>query len=95
MPNNVASICDAVDRWRDDDTLDAPMLEAEHAYFRARYFDGGAVTHHFQHLHLPANALDAVNGAFVGIAMCQIAVSEEPLGRSHPWRGLPRSVWIL
>lgn len=41
------AICDAVDRWRDEGTLDAQMLEPELAYFRARYFEGGAVTHHF------------------------------------------------
>lgn len=51
------AICNALDRWRDEGTLDAPMFEPELAYFRARYFEGGAVTDHFQHLHLPANAL--------------------------------------
>ena len=51
------AICDAVDHWQNEGTLDAPMFEPELAYFRARYFEGGAVTHHFEHLHLPANAL--------------------------------------
>lgn len=51
------AICYAVDRWRDEGTLNAAMLETELAYFRARYFEGGAVTHHFGHLHLSANAL--------------------------------------
>ena len=51
------AICDAVDHWQNEGTLDAPMFEPELAYFRARYFEGGAVTHHFEHLHVPANAL--------------------------------------
>ena len=36
------------------------------------------------------SVVDAVDGSSTGIAMCHIAVFEEPLERSHPWNRLAR-----
>ncbi|AZO34227.1 MAG: hypothetical protein EOS76_01240 [Mesorhizobium sp.] len=49
------AICDLVDGWQKDSTLDATSLDPELAYFRQRYFDSGAFTDHFGHLHVRRN----------------------------------------
>lgn len=52
---SASSICDMVDRWQKDGTLDAPSFDPELGYFRQRYFANGAFTDHFDHLHLRKN----------------------------------------
>lgn len=52
---SAASICGVVDAWQRAETLDAPSLDPELAYFRRRYFGNGAFTDHFDHLHLRGN----------------------------------------
>lgn len=48
---NVKNICAAVETWHQTGTLSADAFDAELAYFRGRYYAGGAFTYHFDHLH--------------------------------------------
>jgi hypothetical protein len=60
-------ICAKVDEWRDAGTLEADQYAPELAYFRQRYFDNGAFTHHFPHLHLrPADQPAVVQSVLDG-----------------------------
>ncbi|WP_369051395.1 hypothetical protein [Burkholderia gladioli] len=60
-------ICTKVDEWRDAGTLDTDEYAAELAYFRERYFANGALTHHFEHLHLrPADQPAVVQSVLDG-----------------------------
>lgn len=52
---STSTICDAVDAWQNAGILDAQLLDPELTYFRQRYFANGAVTGHFEHLHLRRN----------------------------------------
>lgn len=51
---SAATICAAVEGWRDAGTLDAAASDDALAYFRDRYFKAGQFTYHFDHLHLRA-----------------------------------------
>ena len=62
---STSAICDVVDAWQNDGTLDAQSLDPELAYFRQRYFANGAVTDHFQHLHLRKNNQQALVRAVI------------------------------
>lgn len=62
---SAAAICNAVDRWTKEDTLDAPSFDPELAYFRQRYFAHGDLTEHFHHLHLHNNDQEAFVRAVV------------------------------
>ena len=62
---SATAICDAVDRWTNEGTLDAPSFEPELAYFRQRYFAHGEFTEHFHHLHLHNNDHEAIVRAVV------------------------------
>jgi hypothetical protein len=56
-----------IDAWTADGTLDADGYDAELAYFRNRYFDGNALTHHFPHLRLrPSDYPDLVRAVIEG-----------------------------
>lgn len=60
-------ICSKVDEWRDTETLDAVHYDAELAYFRQRYYNNGAFTPHFAHLHLrPADQPAVVQSVLDG-----------------------------
>lgn len=59
------SICDLVDGWQKDGTLDAPSFDPELGYFRQRYFANGAFTDHFDHLHLRRNDQEGVVRAVI------------------------------
>jgi hypothetical protein len=49
---SVDSIEQAVQRWKQGGALMTSMFESELEYFRDRYFQNGAPTYRFQHLHL-------------------------------------------
>lgn len=51
---SAATICAAVEGWRDAGTLDPAPFDDAFAYFRDRYFKAGQFTYHFDHLHLRA-----------------------------------------
>jgi hypothetical protein len=51
---SAASICTAVEGWRDAGTLDAAAFDDALDYFRDRYFAAGQFTYHFDNLHLRA-----------------------------------------
>jgi len=52
---SVRSICDIVDGWKKDGTLDATSFDPELGYFRQRYFANGAFADNFGHLYLRKN----------------------------------------
>src|SRR5688500_13440168 len=52
---NANRICNVVDAWRGEQTLQAESYDSALAYFRQRYFADGDVTHHFHNLHLRNN----------------------------------------
>lgn len=54
------AICDVVDSWQKEGSLDAASLDPEIGYFRQRYFANGAFTYHFDHLHLRKNDQEAL-----------------------------------
>jgi len=60
-------------RWLAAGTLNAATFEPTLSYFRERYFQNGAETHHFQHLRLhkadrPDLVRSVLSGASVGVA---------------------------
>lgn len=60
-------ICTKVDEWQAAGTLNTDQYGPELAYFKQRYFANGAVTHHFEHLHLrPADQPDIVRSVIDG-----------------------------
>jgi len=52
---SAARICSVAKSWRAADLLDASICEVEISFFRKRYFENGAFTYHFDHLHLRNN----------------------------------------
>ena len=59
------AICDVVDGWAAEGSLDLRSVEPELAYFRQRYFANGDFTDHFHHLHLRRNDQEALVRAVI------------------------------
>lgn len=56
-----------VEAWAAAGTLEADHYDAELFYLRNRYFNGGALTHHFPHLKLrPVDHLEIVKAVIMG-----------------------------
>jgi hypothetical protein len=63
----VHRIRERIDEWTVGGALEAELYDGELAYFRARYFAGGALTYHFPHLHLrPADYPELVESVISG-----------------------------
>ena len=64
---SVGRIRQRTDEWAASGTLEAELYDGELAYFRARYFADGALTHHFPHLNLrPADRPELVEAVISG-----------------------------